>query len=167
MTLRLILSRHAKSDWSGGAQSDFERPLNPRGRDEADRLGAWLRSRGYLPDTVLCSAARRTEETAERILAVLGGGRVPQPLAALYGADPGTILEVLQGAAGETLLLVGHNPGIAQLAAALVHDRPAHPRFGDYPTGASAVIDFALPGWEALAPGRGALRDFTVPDDLL
>ncbi len=167
MTLRLILVRHAKSDWSGGAQSDFERPLNARGRDQADRLGTWLRSRGYLPDTVLYSTARRTEETAERIVALLEGTSSLQAQQALYGADAGTILERLRQAEGATILLVGHNPGIAQLAASLVHDRPAHPRFADYPTGASAVIDVALPDWADLAPGSGALRDFVVPDDLI
>lgn len=167
MTLRLILTRHAKSDWSGGAQDDFHRPLNARGRDEARLVGDWLRSRGYMPDLLLCSPARRTLESAERIAAALGAPVEPVPVAGLYGADGEAVLARLhevQGAA--TVLLVGHNPGIARLAAALVHDRVLHPRFADYPTGASAVIDFALGDWRDLAPGAGALRDFTVPDDL-
>lgn len=167
MTLRLTLTRHAKSDWSGGAQDDFHRPLNARGREEARLVGEWLLSRGYLPDAVLSSPARRTMETAEHLLAVLGSTVAPQPLSGLYGADPAAILEELHGAEGAKVLLVGHNPGIAHLAAALVHDQPLHARFADYPTGATAVIDFARESWAEVTPGSGALRDFTVPDELV
>ncbi|MBW7922178.1 MAG: histidine phosphatase family protein [Rubellimicrobium sp.] len=166
MTLRLILTRHAKSDWSGGAQDDFHRPLNAHGRDEARLVGDWLLSRGYLPDTVLSSPARRTMETVEHLAARLGRDLQADPVSGLYGADAGTILDALHGAQGNTVLLVGHNPGIAHAAALLVHDRPPFPRFADYPTGATAVIDFALGGWADIAPGTGALRDFIVPDDL-
>lgn len=171
MTLRLILTRHAKSDWSGGAQSDFDRPLNARGQAEARALGEWLRSRGYLPGKIIASAARRTVETAELLAPLLD---VTEPLdrrEALYQADDDTFLAALQGetisdGGPQTMLVVGHNPTIAHVARSLLHDHPRHPRFVDYPTGASAVIDFALPQWAEIGPGTGALRDFTVPDDL-
>ena len=168
MTLRLILTRHAKSDWSHPGQDDFDRPLNHRGRRDAPRIGGWLASRHYRPDTVLCSAAERTRETLDLVLPALGPG--PAPAVALrhdlYHAEPDTILAALATAQGQTVMVIGHNPGIAALARALVHDRPAHPRFEDYPTAATAVIDFALPGWSAVGPQGGALRDFVVPDDL-
>jgi phosphohistidine phosphatase len=63
MTLRLILSRHAKSGWDDPDLSDHDRPLNARGRGDAPKVGAWLRAKGYLPDAALVSSARRTQET--------------------------------------------------------------------------------------------------------
>lgn len=166
MTLRLILTRHAKSDWSEPGQDDFDRPLNHRGRRDAPRLGLWLASRGYRPDLVLCSAAMRTRETMDHALSTLGAEPEIRFRANLYQAGPETLLSELHGATGGTVMVIGHNPGIADFAHALVHDRPMHDRFDDYPTAATAVIDFALPGWADAAPGSGAIRDFVTPDDL-
>lgn len=166
MTLRLILTRHAKSDWSGGAQGDFARPLNARGRDETRLVAKWLLSRGYLPDKIIASAASRTVETAEHLAAILGVGAPIDLRETLYQTDEETLLAALQAETAQTLLVVGHNPTIAHLANALLHDHPRHPRFVDYPTGATAVIDFALPGWSDITLGAGALRDFAVPDEL-
>lgn len=166
MTLRLILTRHAKSDWSGGAQSDFERPLNARGRIEARLVAEWLLSRGYLPEKIIASAARRTAETAEYLAAMLGTDEPVDLRETLYQTDKEALMTALQAETAQTILVVNHNPTIAHLANALLHDRPRHPRFVDYPTGATAVIDFALPGWADIAPGTGALRDFSVPDEL-
>jgi len=166
MTLRLILTRHAKSDWSGGATTDFDRPLNARGRDEARLVAEWLLSRGYLPGRIIASAARRTAETAEHLVAVLGTDEPVDAREALYQADDEALLTTLRAETAQTILVVGHDPTIAHLAGALLHDHPRHPRFVDYPTGATAVIDFALPHWADIAPGAGALRDFAVPDEL-
>lgn len=166
MTLRLILTRHAKSDWSEPGQDDFDRGLNHRGRRDAPRIGRWLASRHYIPDQVLCSAAIRTRETMDLALAALGAEPDIRYRAILYHADPETMLGELRQARGQTVLMIGHNPGIAAFAGALVHDRPQHVRFDDYPTAATAVIDFALPGWAEVGPGLGAIRDFVTPDDL-
>lgn len=166
MTLRLILTRHAKSDWSGGTQRDFERPLNARGRVETRLVGEWLLSRGYLPDKIIASAARRTAETAEHLAAMLGTDEPIDLRETLYQTDKEALIAALQAETAQTILVVNHNPTIAHLANALLHDRPCHTRFVDYPTGATAVIDFALAGWADLAPGSGALRDFAVPDEL-
>lgn len=166
MTLRLILTRHAKSDWSQPGQDDFDRPLNHRGRRDAPRLGDWLASRGYRPDLVLCSAAIRTRETMDLTLAALGAEPEIRYRAALYQADADTMLEELRQATGQVVMMVGHNPAIGDFAHHLVHDRPLHERFDDYPTAATAIIDFALPSWAEVGPGRGAIRDFVVPDDL-
>ncbi|MCC7321241.1 MAG: histidine phosphatase family protein [Rubellimicrobium sp.] len=166
MTLRLILTRHAKSDWSAPGQEDAERPLNAHGRDEAGQIGRWLSSRGYRPDLVLSSPAQRTVETMEHLLAALGAEPATRIEPALYAAGMPALMATLRAVEGQTVLVIGHNPGIADLAAALVHDRPFNPRFADFPTGATAVIDLALPGWDGIAPGLGALRDFVTPDDL-
>ena len=127
---RLILMRHAKAE-PGGAGPDFDRALAPRGRQDAARLGDWLRAEGYRPDRALVSSARRTLETWE-------GLRLEAPMEArrdLYEASAEAILAAASGLAG-TVLVVGHNPGIGGAAMRLA------PGVGDrYPTGATAVID--------------------------
>ena len=166
MTLRLILTRHAKSDWSSPGQPDHDRPLNARGRRQAPLIGAWLASRGVVPGEALVSDATRTAETAALILPGTGATVAATLVPRLYHADPDTMLAVLRTALAPVVLMVGHNPGIAEMAQALAHVAPTHPRWHDYPTGATAVIEFALPDWAEAAFGRGAVRDFVVPDDL-
>ncbi|SDO60219.1 phosphohistidine phosphatase [Lutimaribacter pacificus] len=160
--MRLILMRHAKSDWSSGVTRDHDRPLNARGLRAARAMGDWLRAQGYLPDRVLCSTATRTRET-------LDGLRIDAPVSfetGLYHASPDTMLRILHEANGQNVLMIGHNPGIAELAEALVATPPDHPRFFDYPTGATLVVDFQAADWSAVAAGRGASVDFVVPRDL-
>jgi phosphohistidine phosphatase len=161
---RLILTRHAKSAWDDPALDDHERPLNPRGRRAARELGDWLASRGYEPEEVLCSSATRTRETWEGIsatpLEVLADLRVEPRL---YHADPDTMLAVLRGARADTVMILGHNPGIAAFAAALPAAPPADPAFRRYPTAATLVVDFLADDWAEAAPGRGSVRDFFVP----
>lgn len=166
MSLTLILIRHAKSDWKATDIGDFDRPLNPRGRRDAPRIGHWLAGHGYLPETVLCSAARRTQETWAGIADMLPEAPTPQLSRALYHADPATILTAIQGAEGRRVAVVGHNPGIGSLARSLAAQAPEHPKFGLYPTGATLVLEFEAGDWADAAPGRGRLVDFVVPREL-
>lgn len=159
---RLVLMRHAKSDWSHELV-DHDRPLNGRGRRSAEALGNWLRGNGYLPDAVLCSTARRTRDTLDRLNLPEAQTRFERRL---YHAPPQTMLDVLKEASGDTVLMVGHNPGIAGFAVDLVASPPAHPRFADYPTCATLVVDFALEEWDMLKTGTGAARAFTIPREL-
>lgn len=158
---RLILMRHAKSDWSDKLP-DKERPLNGRGRRSAKAMGKWLRDMGHLPDQVLCSSATRTRETLERL--TLQARTSYQK--ALYLADAAQMLDVLRLADGETVLMIGHNPGIGDLAHSLMAQHPDHPRWSDYPTCATLVATFDIDAWEALQPGTGRLADFIVARDL-
>lgn len=162
MTRRLILMRHAKSDWGSPAIADHARPLNARGRRNAPAMGDWLRQHGYLPETALVSTARRTRETWQG----LGLRAKPRFSDALYHAAPEDMLAELRNAHGACVLLLGHNPGIAELAAALVADAPDHPRFHDYPTCATLVADFPIRAWDALRAGTGAVLAFVTPHDL-
>lgn len=163
MTLRLILMRHAKSSWDDPRQDDHSRPLNGRGRRSAEALGAWLKAKGYLPDVALSSDAERTRETFER----LGLDCPVRFTPALYLADTGTMLERLRQAEGRCVLMIGHNPGIGAFAARLVARAPAHPRFDDYPTGATLVADFAADDWADVGYGTGTAVEFVVPRALL
>ena len=162
----LILIRHAKSDWSTPARSDHARPLNDRGRRSARAIGAWLAAREYVPSEVLCSDAARTAETWALLSEALPQGADIRFLAALYHASAPEMLAVLKGATAERVAMIGHNPGIADFAGRLVATAPDHPRFHDYPTGATTVIAFDAPSWDAVGWGQGQVRDFIVPREL-
>ncbi len=116
---RLILMRHAKSNWSDPGQRDHDRPLNKRGKRGASAIGAWLKAKGYLPGHALVSSARRTQETWARVVEKTG----PAPTSyvpELYGAEDGVMLEVLRAAPDvATVLMLGHQPGIGACAARL------------------------------------------------
>lgn len=166
MTLRLILTRHAKSSWDNANQPDHERPLNPRGRRAAKAIGEWLESRGYGPQLILCSTATRTRETCDLLNETLGKAAEVRHVKELYHASPEQMMEVLKQTEETDVLLIGHNPGIAALAAELANTPPPHARFDAYPTGATTVFDFAASDWTQAAPGQGSVRDFIVPADL-
>jgi phosphohistidine phosphatase len=166
MTLRLILTRHAKSSWDDPTMPDRDRPLNARGRGAAADLGAWLASRGYVPDEVLCSDAVRTRETWEGIAPALPGAPAVTLKPTLYHAGPDVMLAVLRHAKGRTVMMLGHNPGIAELAARLVARPPQHEGFAHYPTGATLVASFEAEDWADIGFGQGAVRDFIVPREI-
>lgn len=166
MTLRLILTRHAKSDWSTPDQPDHDRPLNARGRRQAPLIGRWLASRGDRPDLVLCSTATRTRETLDLILPMLTSEPEVTFDPALYHAGSAKILSAIHAAQVPVLMIIGHNPGLAEAAQHLAHSPPVHPRFSGFPTAATAVFDFTEDDWSKVGWGRGSLRDFVTPDEL-
>jgi phosphohistidine phosphatase len=167
--LRLVLMRHAKSDWPDG-MADHDRPLAKRGRRDAPRIGRWLGESGYVPDAVVCSTAARARETWALASSGLSG--------AVPGAAPAvryeprvyeaTVLGLLMLAreldpGWRTALLVGHNPGMAELTVGLAG--PAAERLREFPTAFTAVL--GLPGtWADAAPGEAELLAFTVPAGL-
>jgi phosphohistidine phosphatase len=160
---RLILMRHAKSDWSAGGD-DHSRPLNKRGTKSAPVMGDWLRQVGWTPDEVLCSTATRTRQTLD-LLAVPD---VPTRFVpGLYLAEARAMIELLQTATGNSVLMIGHNHGIADCAHQLVTKWPEHPRFFDYPTCATSLMSFDIPDWSELAPGMGRCDHFAIPRDLM
>ena len=158
---RLILMRHAKSDWQLD-QTDFDRPLNKRGRNAATALGGWLREQGYLPDEVICSPAARTRETYQRLTLPKTTEHFPNPL---YLAEARDLRQALRSAVGDTVLMVAHNPGIAEFAEQIVSTAPSHPRFADYPSGATLVVDFNVTSWADMDIGDVAA--FVVPRELV
>ncbi len=167
MTLRLVLMRHAKSDWTTPAAQDHDRPLNKRGRAAATAIGHWLGEQGYLPDLVLCSAARRTRETCALVLEAMGSDAETRFLETLYLASAEAMFQTVASARdARTLMLIAHNPGTAILAAALARTPPRHPRFADYPTAATTVLDFDAPAWNQIEARGGRVLDFVIPRDL-
>ena len=160
--LTLVLMRHAKSDWDDATLSDHDRPLNRRGRKSAGALGVWMAQSHLTPDQALVSSARRTQETFER----LALSTPQQPLRALYHAGATTMRDTLRTATGRAVLMVGHNPGIADFAETLLGQPPEHPRFWDYPTGATLMAQFDITEWRALTWGSGRAVRFVVPREL-
>ena len=155
----LILLRHAHAEPAAPGQADLDRALSPEGLAEADAAGRWLAEHGLVPDCVLCSPSRRTRETLEAVLAVLG--YVDQRLEdRVYDATPGTLAELADSHRDVgRLLIVGHNPGIERLAA-LMHSGQS----GDYrgmPPGGIAVL--SLPAQAAIEPGVAQLTAFWWP----
>ena len=162
---RLILTRHAKSDWGDPEIRDSERPLNARGRRSARALGDFMASRGYEPEEVLCSPSQRTRETWNEVegaaLAVRPSVRFDE---AIYHATPDELLKALRTATAPTVMMIGHNPGIASFAASLPNQPPMDADFRTYPTGATLVVDFHIDSWAELEPGTGSVKDFVRID---
>ncbi|MGW1881047.1 SixA phosphatase family protein, partial [Streptomyces sp. NPDC001970] len=141
---RLVLLRHAKSAWPDVA--DHERPLAPRGRRDAPAAGRLLRELTYVPDLAICSTARRARETWELAAGELGAKVPVRHDERVYGADPAELFDVLRELPAEvgTALLVGHNPGMEDLAGALSGEAEgdALARMTEkFPTSAFAVLD--------------------------
>ena len=164
---RLILTRHAKSAWNDPLTPDHDRPLNDRGKAAAADLGQWLASRGHLPGEVLCSDALRTRETWSGIAPALPGTPVLELKPALYHAGPDVMLAVLRHARFDCVLMIGHNPGIAEFASRLVAQAPLNPEFARYPTGATLVLEFATLDWREVGFGQGVTVDFIVPREIM
>ncbi|MEM6373144.1 MAG: histidine phosphatase family protein [Pseudomonadota bacterium] len=163
MTRTLILMRHAKSAWDNPALSDHDRPLNERGRASAAAMGDWLKARGHVPDTAVSSSSTRTGQT-------FGGLGFDCPVAytrTLYHAGPEVMLDVLRNQSEPTVLMLGHNPGIADFADRLVERAPLHTRFADYPTCATAVITFQTDTWNNIGWREGQPIEFAIPREVM
>jgi len=168
---RLTLLRHAKSGDDGTVARDFDRPLNAKGRRAARAIGRHMRDQALRFDAVLASPATRVAETLQEVEAVYGLGLAPVWDKKLYLATPDELLDAVHEAPAEadSLLLVGHNPGLEQLVLRLV------PRGTDdarseveikYPTASLVEMAFPVERWDEVAEGRGDLVRFVRPRDL-
>jgi phosphohistidine phosphatase len=166
----LHLLRHAKSSWGDLATDDHDRPLAPRGQEAARRIAGHMRSTGIAPALVLCSAARRTVETLELIRAALPKGAQVMVEEGIYLAGSSRLLQRLHAvpAAVPSVLLIGHNPGMHDLALTLARGGGALlERLGaGFPTGALATLEIHRSGWQGLREGDAELVGFVVPREL-
>ena len=168
MTLRLILTRHAKSSWDDPRVQDHARALNDRGRRSATAIGRWLENNGHAPDLVLCSTALRTRETWAIIADEIAATPEVRYEKTLYAAPAERMLSLLQSLDGRTtVMILGHNPGSAMLAGALAAAPPPHPQFHRYPTAATTVFAFDADEWRDVGWNSGRIIDFVVPRDLI
>jgi phosphohistidine phosphatase len=165
---RLLLLRHAKSSWSEPGASDHARPLNRRGQEAAPRIGAYLSRHKLVPDVVLCSTAKRTRETWDLVAAAMRAGPAANYVERLYDAGLRTLVDIFREAdpAAKSVLVVGHNPGLQEVATDLIAagDLDDRERLREkLPTGGLVVIDFAIADWSSLHTRSGRLERFVVP----
>ncbi len=163
----LLLLRHAKSSWDDAALDDHDRPLSARGEAAARALGGYFARRALRPDLALCSSARRTRDTLAQ-LALDVPARFER---ALYLASHEALLARLARIDDEhrCVLLVGHNPGLADLVAALAGETrlvAARRLAKGMKTASLAELDLPLRHWEEIKPGVGRLVRLTRPKDL-
>ncbi len=167
----LHLLRHAKSSRKDDSLEDHARPLAPRGRRDAKAMGRFLAQQGIAPDRVRCSTARRAAQTWRRAASAMAGETDEVADESLYLADSDALLELVrrEDDSVASLLLVGHNPGLAELAVVLCDDGPAailERIASKFPTGAWAAIALDCDSWREIRPTCGRLLGFQAPREL-
>ena len=154
----LYLLRHAKSSWDDPSVEDHDRPLTPRGKEAARRIGAYMSQQHFCPALVLCSSAARARQTYEAVASVLGKANAVRVEDALYGAAVARLLSRLREIPDrvESVLVIGHNPSLQELAIDLSGDgEPASlARLRErLPTGGLATLSYEG-RWASLGRGR-------------
>jgi phosphohistidine phosphatase len=168
----ILLLRHAKSAWGQPGLDDHERPLNKRGEAAAEAMAEHIVHNAPRPDLILCSTAVRTRQTLAPLIHRLVTPAPPIALEkGLYLASEPALLVRLRAVPDDvrTVLLIGHNEGIGELAEALAGtgDPTALDRLHEkYPTGTLATFEVPDGPWHALSPGAGDLLAFVRPRDL-
>ncbi|WP_417693666.1 SixA phosphatase family protein [Roseibium sp.] len=170
--LRLLLLRHAKSDWSNPALDDFDRPLNQRGEKVTEVMAEYINETCPPPDLILCSTSVRTRQTLKGLLDHIAVDTDIQLRGELYEDSEEDYLPLLQNldSVAETVLLIGHNPATEDTASRL-YGTGSQVAFADlsekYPTGALTVLTFPISRWTDLREGSGTLERFIKPRDLM
>jgi len=165
---RLLLFRHSTAERAEPGESDQDRPLSAEGRADAAAMGAYFASHSFDLDRALVSPSTRTRETWRQLAVALRGPWEPVFDERIYNAAALTLMAVLkqQPEDSRTLLLIGHNPGLHELATMLVATGDVDTREElreNFPTSGLAVIDFALDSWTKLHPRSGRLERFVGP----
>lgn len=158
----LVLLRHAKAENGSTGLPDFDRALNDRGRKEAQTVGSFIRKQDLLLDLVLSSSAKRTRETTDLVVASADLTVEVRCEQRIYEAGPLRLLKVVSQIEDEcnTVLLVGHNPGMEELLR-LLTDRAEH-----MATGTLAKIDLNVPTWGKVTEQKGSLDWIVTPKAL-
>ena len=167
---QLILLRHAKSSWDDALLEDFDRPLAKRGRTAARGIAGWLAKNRIRPTLVLCSPAVRTRETLDLIREAIGPAAQVIEDRKLYLAERDDLLTRIRAVddSETTLLMIGHNPGLQDLAVALAASAGKRERgriVEKFPT--ASIAWFGIDGgWGEVGPNRATLIKFVRPADL-
>ncbi len=160
---RLYILRHAKSSWSDSTLSDFERPLNERGREAAPFMGELMAKRGLVPDIFLSSPAERAVQTARLVLDSSGFGSSLILDDRIYEASPQALKQIVSGLNDDlgSAILVGHNPGIEGLIGLMTgENRPM-------PTAGLAIIDIENESWAGSFDSQSVLVETIKPKELM
>ena len=169
--LTLTMLRHAKSSWGDPLLRDNDRPLNTRGKSQAQQMGDHLSQQGIDPDLIICSSAKRARQTLKQVSKnwqtdanIIFEDR-------LYLASTSAILSLLVEHANDAnhIMIIGHNPGFHMLASSLANMGDAHDLetlSQRYPTGTLCVIKSKAKQWQNIDNGTGELAIFTTPKSL-
>jgi Phosphohistidine phosphatase SixA len=166
----ILLLRHAKSSWKDTTLADFDRPLNKRGREATQQIRDCLAREKWLPSQVLCSPAKRTRETLERIQDAFGEAVPVRFEKGIYMADAPVLLRRLRRLSDSlgSVMVIGHNPGLEHFALMLTdaEDTPLRRQLAaKFPTGTLAAIGCDIDHWTDLKPACGNLEAFVRPRD--
>ncbi|REJ75369.1 MAG: histidine phosphatase family protein [Acidobacteria bacterium] len=155
----LYVLRHAKSSWDHPELSDFERPLNDRGRKAAPFMGRLMAERDLVPEVIVSSPAVRAKTTARLASEAGDFGAEIRFDERIYGAGSNTLVYIVAEIddSYSSAMIVGHNPGFEDLVAALTGESHR------FPTAALAVIDLDVPNWSEVTRGTGSLRELFIP----
>jgi phosphohistidine phosphatase len=166
--LRLFLMRHAKALTPHNVD-DYERPLAPRGREAALMIAGHMLHEGYEPELLLVSSAKRTQETFSLVRSSMPACKFI-PKRDLYGASLEDLVELIQAIESgvKSVLIIGHNPGLAELSEMLVDETKSNPAAmkhlsSNFPTASFSVFDFKVDHWSDVQLGQGNLRQFITP----
>ena len=168
MTKQLLIMRHAKSDWNTSAETDFERPLNKRGREASPKMARWLRQQKLVPDYVVSSPAKRAKQTVKSVCRELDlTEKNIHWDKRIYEAGVPALCQVLGDVptTAQRLLLVGHNPGLEDLIIHLAGEIPATEDNNLMPT--ATIAHLQMPSdWTDLTAGCARLISLTRPRSL-
>ena len=168
MPQTLLLMRHAKSDWPPGPRHDFDRPLTARGNKDASKIGRWIQEHDWLPDQIICSPAKRAQQTVDHLCQQTGiDSRRVEYDKRIYEADQDHLLKMLRKTNSVTtrILMVGHNPSFSDLLNFLCSDSTRSTVDRQMPTAALAVIALKA-SWSVLNQGSGELMSLILPHRL-
>jgi phosphohistidine phosphatase len=168
---RLLLLRHAKAERLQSGGRDHDRILAKRGREDAVAVGAYLVRHKLIPDQALVSTSARTRETWGLVAKAFSKPPPVEFESMIYEAEPEAILNAIRATEpkARTLLVVGHNPGMQQLAEILIASGDVEARqrlLEEFPTSAFATISFATDNWDGVHANGGRLEHFVTPQTL-
>ncbi|MGB5866594.1 MAG: histidine phosphatase family protein [Arcobacteraceae bacterium] len=156
---KLVIIRHAKSDWEDSSLDDFDRPLNTRGEENAPFMGKFLKEKSLLPDLIMSSPALRAISTAEIIAKEVGYTNEIMQNQYIYEAYVNTLQDIVSYIpdTNDVVFLVGHNPGVSALAYMLCDLKES------IPTSATVEIDFDCDSWMNVSKENGKLISYDFP----
>lgn len=167
----VYLLRHAKSSWADESLDDFDRPLAKRGQHAAEAMAAYVARKAITPQQILCSPAKRTRQTLDCVQKVLDASVPTRFEKPIYLASAASLLRRLRRVSDtlDSVMLVGHNPGLEDLTDVLANggDLAARRLIGHgFTAGALAVIEADVAHWADLGLGCARLKAFIRPKDL-
>ena len=165
--MRLLLFRHAKSS-RPSELADHHRPLSKKGRKASKRMGRYMADKALIPDEAIVSTASRTQETWYLARSRMQHKVIARSESRAYDASLKSLLEIVRetSLSVQTLMVVGHNPGLWELSLKLCDGTKSGPHSRlerKMPTASLAIIDFEGENWSTLEVGTGKLRAFATP----